>query len=135
MTMAWCFKDEISKMSIKIFEMVLDEGAIVPPVWWSEFANAILVSLRKGRTLQSDVAQWFALIDSLPLTTDTFSQRISCERTFAVAQKLHLTSYDAAYLELAERLDLPLATLDKKLQHAAQKSGVKLLTGGMDRRI
>jgi predicted nucleic acid-binding protein len=45
----------------------------------------------------------------------------------AIAQARGLTTYDAAYLELAMRLELPLATADRALRAAAEASGVSVL--------
>gem|GEM_PF-1565183 len=79
------------------------------------------------RCSAADAAHFMGLLESLPVDVDPETGSHSMAGTLALARGYGLTSYDAAYLELAMRANLPLATLDKELRAAAKKAGVKCL--------
>lgn len=63
----------------------------------------------------------------LPIWLDAETDLHAWGATARLAARHGLTVYDAAYLELARRRDVPLATLDQPLRAAAQAEDVPLL--------
>ena len=102
-------------------------GAIVPAIWHLEIANALAVSERRGILTADDVALSLVQIEHL-LTQDIESDNtfISAKQALTVARSFQLSAYDGVYLQTALNEGLPLATLDRALRSAAEKSGVKL---------
>jgi predicted nucleic acid-binding protein len=99
-----------------------DDRAVVPVLWELEFSNVLRSAcLRKAMTAQAAQAVITQIV-SLPITVDRHA--VPPSEVLALALRFGLTSYDAAYLELALRLQLPIATLDAPLQGAAMASGV-----------
>jgi predicted nucleic acid-binding protein len=124
--LSWCFEDEASPQSDALFEQVRDQGAIVPGLWHLEVANVLLQAERRGRITTGDVATRLELIAELPITTDDETTARAWREILALARAERLTTYDAAYLELAIRLGLPLQTKDEALMVAAKRAGVPL---------
>ena len=102
-----------------------ESEARVPVTWGLEIANVIAKSeLRHG--LQVSRSQAFlTALGAAPIICDTETASQALLATLELARRYHLSSYDASYLELALRSALPLATLDRDLQAAANKAGVK----------
>ena len=106
---------------------VAEEGAVVPALWRLEVGNALLMAARRGRIRAPHVdAAWLHLA-ALPITVDTETSAHAWGATAALARTHGLTLYDAAYLELAARRKLPLATFDAVLERAAGVEGVELV--------
>ncbi len=123
--MTWCYPDEQSDYAYRVLDALAHGSAIVPAHWRLEVANAILFGERKGRLSASDVLRFLSLVESLSLVTDPQTSPRSLTGTISLARTYRLTSYDAAYLELAIRDNLVLATLDAALRKAAQSAGVR----------
>jgi len=124
--LSWCFEDEASPGSDALFERVRDHGAVVPELWHLEVANVLLQAEKRGRITAAVVAMRLALIAELPITTDDETTARAWRETFPLARAEGLTTYDAAYLELAIRRGLPLMTKDAALIAAAGRSGVAI---------
>jgi predicted nucleic acid-binding protein len=124
--LAWCFSDEADAYADAIARKLPDSGAVVPGIWHLEVANAMLVGERRERCDQADTAKWTAYLASLAITVDEQSGDRAFSDVLALARAQNLSAYDAAYLELALRLGLPLATLDKRLKAAAASVGIEL---------
>ena len=124
---AWCFADEAAPSTDALFDRVRDEGAIVPALWHWEVANVFATAVRRGRISEPDAKAQLASLSVLPITADADATARAWRETLALAHAHALTAYDAAYLELASRLGLPLATKDGDLHTAAPKIGVKVL--------
>ena len=126
--LAWVLKDEKTPETDRILDS-LGDGAIAyaPAVWRWEVANALLSIERRKRAAQSEVNKYLSLFQTLPIEIDEMAQDQAWSATQLLARKHHLTSYDAAYLELAVRRGLPLASLDSPLQIASKAEKVKLL--------
>ena len=122
--LAWCFADEADSYADAIAKRFPDIEAVVPALWYLEVANAFLVGERRGRSDQTDTANWTAFLGSLPITVAEQDGARVFGGILALGRAQNLSAYDAAYLELALRLDLPLASLDDKLKAAAAKAGV-----------
>jgi predicted nucleic acid-binding protein len=102
--------------------------AFVPELWPLEVANALLVGERRKRSTQADTMTWLGFLASLPIAVDEETRAYAFGSTLSLARDHSLSAYDAAYLELAMRRGLPLATLDDKLKAAARAVGVPLYT-------
>ena len=122
--LSWCFEDEASTESDLLFERVRDQGAIVPGLWHLEVANVLLQAEKRGRITTGDVAMRLELIAELPISTDNETTARAWREILSLARAEGLTTYDAAYLELAIRRGLPLQTQDHALIGAAQRCNV-----------
>jgi predicted nucleic acid-binding protein len=98
--------------------------AIVPNLWHLEASSVLLGAEKRGETTTGEVERFIVQLENLPLHVDPLTAHQSFTRTMALARAYKLSSYDAAYLELAIREGLPLATLDKQLLRAAKKADV-----------
>lgn len=125
-TIAWLFHDEQDDYADAIGARVPHLAMLVPRLWHLEVANALLVGERKGRCSQADVARWLSFLAGLPIAVDHGTESYAWSTTVHLARQHGLTAYDAAYLELAARQGVPLATLDGKLRAAAQAGGVSI---------
>lgn len=125
--LAWVYRDETTNTILHIFEMVRDRSAWVPSLWRLEIANVLEMGVWRGRN--DTVFRHAALADLalLPIQTDPETDKHAWGATLQLAGRHHLTLYDAAYLELALRRGLPLATLDRALQTAAATEKITLL--------
>ena len=126
--LTWVLPDEGRQQhSMELLQRLESEGAVVPEIWPLEMANTLLVARRRRRLTERDVARAIDDLAALPIIVDQETHRRAFEMTFSLANKYKLSSYDAAYLELAQRSRLPLATLDKKLRSACRAAGIELL--------
>ena len=123
--MSWCFEDEASGKADAVLERLRDEDAAVPAVWPLEVANVLLVAERRGRLSEAKANRFLELLSQLPIDVD--SSPTDVPGTVAAGRRHGLTSCDASYLVLAERLGASLATVDDPLAKAARKAGVQLL--------
>lgn len=124
---AWCFEDESTPASRALLASLPEGSAVVPPLWHCEVANALLTAERRGRIDAPSAAHFLRLLERLPIHTDSESTGHAFGATQQMARTHALTAYDAAYLELAHRLALPLATRDEALAQAARAAGIRLL--------
>ncbi len=126
--MSWVFKDEATDFGQEL-RRSLGQGAkaFVPALWRWEVANVILSGERSKRLSIADASQHLLLLACLPIEIDDGAVSQSWIATHLLARTHKLTSYDAAYLELASRRGLPLASLDGQLREAAKLEKVNLL--------
>ena len=124
---SWCLVDENNDYANAILAMMPDCEAYVPAIWSLEVANTLLVAERRNRMTQEQSQLAIALLQSLLIHVDQATDSKALSSTFALARKEGLAAYDAAYLELAIRLKLPIATLDRRLAEAATRCGVDLV--------
>jgi predicted nucleic acid-binding protein len=125
--MAWSFEDEVNEYADAVLERLADSRAIVPVLWPLELANALLMSERRKRSTEAETIMWTGMLASLPIAVDGETNSHAWSDTLNLARGHNLSAYDAAYLELAIRQCLPLATIDGKLRTAAEAVGVTLL--------
>ncbi|MCL2787539.1 MAG: type II toxin-antitoxin system VapC family toxin [Micrococcales bacterium] len=123
--LAWCFEDEATPDTDSILVRVRRNGGVVPSLWVVETSNALVTAWRRSRITDAVVQRLLALLGALPLEKDP--DQPGHAELVAVAQLHGLTTYDAAYLALAQSRGLPLATLDGKLAEAAARAGVVVL--------
>lgn len=95
-----------------------------PPIWPLEVANVLVLSERKRRLTTAESARFIAVLTALPITVDDQTSHRAFNEVLALARAHRLTAYDAAYLELASREGLPIATLDNGLRKAARRLGI-----------
>ncbi|MGP0594463.1 type II toxin-antitoxin system VapC family toxin [Nitrospira sp. T9] len=125
--LAWVLPDEANPQLDHVCDRLIDDVAIVPPVWPLEIGNALLISVKRGRLTARDVSQLITELRALPVEIDTTSTEQALEETMSLARKYELTTYDASYLELAKRRGMPLATLDTKLRQACVLAKIPVL--------
>lgn len=124
--LSWCFEDQETKFSESVLEAVGHGAApIAPPIWMYEVINVLAAARRKKIIDQATSTTFWNKVDKL---VEVFEDpgKGTAHEILDLAEKYRLTAYDAAYLELALREGLPLATLDKDLKKAAQAAGVHL---------
>ena len=124
--MSWCFEDEGDEYSDRALDALAKGEAHVPSLWLLEVANVLILAERRGRLAEADSTRFVELLRALPIAMDEEASLQTILTILARSRAYGLTSYDAAYLELAMRLGLPLATRDKSLRAACKKSGVKV---------
>jgi predicted nucleic acid-binding protein len=128
---AWCFEDEGTKFTEGVLDLIsagVEAEALVPSIWPLEVANALLMAERRKRIALAKVTGLLARIAGLPISVRPAAPKHAFEQILPMARQQGLSQYDAAYLELAVREGLALATLDGELQRAAKAVGVELLS-------
>jgi predicted nucleic acid-binding protein len=126
-TLAWVYSAETTGAISDVLARVTESGAWVPALWRLEVANVLEVGVRKGRTDAAFRDAALADLALLPITVDQETDRHAWGATAKLAARHRLTLYDAAYLELARRRSLPLATLDQELRAAAAAEDIILI--------
>lgn len=127
--LAWCFPGEASDYADGVLVALEGQAILVPAVWGLEVANAVLAGERAKRLRQPEIRRFTTFLDNLSLVQDVQPVGDNVSKILPLARQYSLSAYDAAYLELSIRHSAPLATLDGKLQRAAQKAGVMIFTG------
>jgi predicted nucleic acid-binding protein len=124
---AWYFEDESTAATDALLDRVADAGAMVPSLWRLEVANAFQTAIRRQRidAVYRDAS--LAELALMAITVDADTSSYAWSATLRLAERFSLTPYDAAYLELAQRRSLPLATLGRDLCAAASVLHVGLL--------
>jgi predicted nucleic acid-binding protein len=130
LALSWYFEDERTPAADALLDQVADQGATVPGLWRLEIANGLRTALQRKRIDKDFRDRAIAQLARLPITVDTDTDRYAWTTTLSLADRFALTPYDAAYLELAQRLTLPLATRDEPLRAAATALDVGLLGAG-----
>jgi predicted nucleic acid-binding protein len=126
-TLAWVYSDETTAPVRQVFDLLSQGGAWVPALWRLEVANVLEMSRRRGRHDADFRDATLTDLEHLPIQVDGETDGQAWGETLALAERHRLTLYDAAYLELALRRGLPLATLDEDLRRAAKSEKVRLL--------
>ena len=122
--LCWCLADESDPLADKAMQRVVNDGAVVPGIWWYELRNALVVNERRGRI---DTA------DTIAILADLREMAIAIDRDhddgvlFSLARQHGLSVYDAAYVEVALRRGMPMASLDRQLRQAAAVYQVRLI--------
>ena len=117
--------DKASSQVNRFFSEHSDSRTLhVPMLWWYEMTNVLCVAERKRMLKEVDVQRIMGLLPRFPMETDEARGFPYIRRLYEVARTYGLSSYDAAYLELAMRIDAQLATLDRELVAAASTCGV-----------
>ena len=127
-TMTWFFEGEATLATDLLLDQLSHGGEVLVPSHWAlEVANTLLMGERRKRATTAESIQFQDILRGLAIKMDVETAARAGSDALALARSHHLTVYDAAYLELAMRRNLPLATLDQDLRSAAKKAGVKCL--------
>jgi predicted nucleic acid-binding protein len=127
--LTWCFESERTTATTELLRRVGSEGGFAPGIWPIEALNGLLSAERRRRIDAAKRHVLLGFLAGLPITIDDETAGRAWAGTARLAEQCGLTAYDAAYLELAQRLDLPLASLDRQLRTAA--SGLAIPTLGL----
>ena len=128
-TMRWFFgagKPRELAYAGKVLDAMKRASALVPVTWGLEVANVIAKAEAKGLVTEARGRAFLEMLEGVDIEADTATFHHTLTDTLQLARRYKLSAYDASYLELALRLGIPLATLDKDLQKAAKKSGLKI---------
>ena len=120
------FEEEFDAYSVRVFEAIRSDGALVPALWPLEVANILSNGVKRNRLTESDAERFLELLAAQPIEVALESQNPSTAELFALSRRHLLTAYDASYFRLALSSGLPLASKDKDLNLAAQAAGVIL---------
>ena len=126
-TLAWCFGDEESELAERVLDRLAGEEALAPAIWPLEVANGLRTAARRGRLDLADLAQVRELLLALPVRVEGVPLDAALGEVTELARALELTACDAAYLALAARRGLALATVDTRLRSACERAGVELV--------
>ena len=127
MAMAWLFHDEATPKTADLLNRLATETALVPAWWFIEITNVLAMAERNGRITPAQSDAFIADLGKLEIERDDEAPDRAFTYLLALCRTHRLTSYDAIYLDLALRRNLPLATLDEDLRKTAKKAGVHLL--------
>jgi predicted nucleic acid-binding protein len=125
LTLAWCFEDEATVETDRLLSLVAHGGALVPPLWRLEVANGLQSAIRRKRIDRRYRDDSLADLRLLPIEIDGESDARVWPSAVPLADRFGLSVYDACCLELAQRRDLPLATLDARLRSASGALGLR----------
>jgi predicted nucleic acid-binding protein len=125
--MAWLFHDEGTPKTSVLLNRLSSETALVPAWWFIEITNVLAMAERKRRITPAQSDAFIADLSKLAIERDDEAPNRAFTHLLALCRTHRLTSYDAIYLDLAIRRNLPLGTLDNDLRRTARKLGVGLL--------
>ena len=123
MTLSWAFENESTPFTVAVLKSLETVHAIAPALWAFEVASVLSTAERKGRMNVAAQAAFLERLRLLPVAIEHRPATWLAQQILPLARKYHLSAYDAAYLELAIREGLPLATLDDDLRRAAPEIG------------
>jgi predicted nucleic acid-binding protein len=123
---AWCFEGEADRYADAVLDALTDGSALVPALWPLEVANVLVMAERRRRLRRADTMRLLELVGALPVVVDNPVTIGELPGLLGLAAAHRLSAYDAAYLHLAMREQLPLATRDRALSAAARSTGVRL---------
>ncbi len=126
-SLSWFFEDEDSDFARRVLRRLSTDTALVPSLWPIEVANVLVVAERRGRAGTAQVAAAIALSKNLPISVQDADSELVFGAVLDLARLQGLSAYDAAYLDLAMREGLPLATQDAAMRAAAEAVGVPLV--------
>jgi predicted nucleic acid-binding protein len=121
--MAWCFKDEMNDYANAVRDGLDQNQAVGPSLWSLDVANAVVVGERRKRSTPAQAAAWLSFLGALPIVTDGETSARAWGDTLNLARAHSLSAYDAAYLELAMRRGIAIATLDDQLKSRGGQGG------------
>ena len=128
LALAWVLPDEASLRAERFLAQLASDAALwVPGLWWYELSNALVMAQRRNRLAETERERALELFERLPIETDLHIGPELSARLQGLARRYGLSAYDAAYLDLAQRLGLGLATIDQPLTVAARKARITVL--------
>jgi len=127
-TLAWFFGDEASTYADTILDRLEQDEAVAPAIWPLEVANGLRTAERRGRLDAAELPRIRELVGGLPVRIETIELEAALGEVLEMARSLDLSAYDAAYVALAARRGLPLATVDDRLRRACDRAGVNFVS-------
>jgi predicted nucleic acid-binding protein len=127
LALAWVLPDEKRAATDALLWQAAERGAVVPAIWHVEIAHTLNAAVRAERISADDRARCLADLADLPVRVDAETSARAWREILDVADGTQLAVYDATYVEAAQRLRLPLATLDRQMRRAAAALGVALV--------
>ncbi|MGC1187027.1 MAG: type II toxin-antitoxin system VapC family toxin [Candidatus Acidiferrales bacterium] len=128
LALQWFLEDEANrKYSLDVLASLSEKRAVVPLLWFYEVGNGLVMAYRRGRITFDQIDGFVTRLKALPIVAISQTPFEILELP-ALAKANGLTNYDAAYLFLAIRSNLPLATMDSLLRKAAAAGGVNILS-------
>ena len=127
MTLSWAFENESTPFTVAVLKSLETVHAIAPALWAFEIASVLSKAERRGRMNAAAQAAFLERLRLLPILIEHRPATWLAQQILPLARRYYLSAYDAAYLELAIREGLPLATLDDDLRRAAAGAGVALV--------
>ncbi len=124
---SWCFDDEATVSTDVWFRRATDRGFVVPSLWIYEVAKLMRMAEKRGRITIVESKDRLDVLRSLVIHGDETQIGRTWDAVLDIARAHDLTAYDAAYVELALRMEYPLATRDKAMISAARKFGIKVI--------
>lgn len=128
-TISWCFSDEANPYADAVLDSLSEQAALAPAIWPLEVSNGLLVAERRGRIHPQDSKRFLKLLSVLPISIENLTVQRIFSAVIKLAREQKLSSYDAAYLDLALQNNLEIATLDQAVREAAAQKGVGLYLG------
>ncbi len=125
--LAWMFEEDQSAAALDILPLIEQQGLLVPPLWWTELENGILMGERRGRKSPVELSEFLKLVRALPIETDDTPRHRVSDAVIGLGRQQGLTAYDATYVELALRAAAPLATFDTAIRSCAAAVGIQIL--------
>jgi predicted nucleic acid-binding protein len=126
-TLCWCLENQATSYTEGIFQMMAGGAeAYVPLIWPLEMANVLTLAERRKALTIAQTTSFLRELQQWPIHVDSAGLDRVVHQILAATRTHKLSAYDAAYLELALREALPLATLDKDLSAAAKRAGVRI---------
>jgi len=125
--LAWCFEDEWPKDRAALMDRLLEGGMAAPAHWPLEVTNILWEGERRRRITVADAVDFIETVEDLGVRIDSETPRRAGRDIYPLAREEKLTTYDAAYLELALRLDAALVSKDMELLRAAKRRGVSTI--------
>jgi predicted nucleic acid-binding protein len=122
--MRWAFPDEEDPVALTALQLLRNEPARVPAVWWFEVRNVLLINERRHRISEADTMNFLRFVSGLDIEIDRSPDDLAI---VTLCRGHRLSAYDASYLELALRDAVPLATLDNRLAAAARREGLDVV--------
>lgn len=130
-TLTWCFRDERAELSESTLAGLLEGStALVPSLWGNEVANVLVRSVRRRFLTPARASAFVEPLLSLPIDFESTTTERALRDIRKLASRAQLNAYDATFVELASRLELPLATLDEGMRKGARRLGVELVEAG-----
>lgn len=126
--MAWVFGDAATHETERLRESLIGGRAFVPAIWPIEVGNVLRVATSRGRIVRNEWTRIRDNLAALPVEIEPVSVNRILDPVLTIAEEHGLSVYDAMYLELAIRMQLPLATLDRRLAAAGIVAGVEVPT-------
>lgn len=124
--MAWCFKDKGNPYARAVLAVAATNSILVPSIWPLEAGNTVLVAERRKRVDSGEASVLMGMLAELPFHVEQEPEGRMLNEIFVLAREHQLSTYDASYLDLAQRRGVPLATQVKSLRRAAGRCGVVL---------